>query len=178
MRIRLHARSMHGAPRRGPGKLCNYETLRGAHVLFTSGRRHLLHVFFLRVVIMFTGRSLYRLVHGSRNLRACLRATLLHTSCIVRQADGACIRRSVRKPQEPEPEDCCGNGCKDCVWVDYEKAVEEWRAAQGSPSTPAEDNGERPAEVRAPVDDQTHESSEQNSGNVVLPPDVESTGSS
>jgi hypothetical protein len=25
----------------------------------------------------------------------------------------------IEKPVEPNPNECCGNGCKDCVWESY-----------------------------------------------------------
>lgn len=36
------------------------------------------------------------------------------------------------KPAEPDSQDCCGNGCKDCVWVDYSTALEEWQRGEHS----------------------------------------------
>ena len=34
------------------------------------------------------------------------------------------------KPVEPEPYECCGNGCADCVWVDYWQRLEQWKKQQ------------------------------------------------
>lgn len=32
------------------------------------------------------------------------------------------------KPIEPDMNSCCGNGCVDCVWVQYSEALSEWQA--------------------------------------------------
>jgi hypothetical protein len=35
-------------------------------------------------------------------------------------------------PVEPEPSDCCGEGCSNCVFDQYEAAVERWRRQQAA----------------------------------------------
>lgn len=41
------------------------------------------------------------------------------------------------KPQPPDPYECCGNSCDNCVWTVYWEALEDWerrekrRAARG-----------------------------------------------
>ncbi len=30
------------------------------------------------------------------------------------------------KPTEPDPSECCGRGCENCVYVYYEKALKKW----------------------------------------------------
>ena len=30
------------------------------------------------------------------------------------------------KPVEPDPSECCGRGCENCVYVYYEKALKKW----------------------------------------------------
>lgn len=30
------------------------------------------------------------------------------------------------KPVEPDPAECCGRGCENCVYVYYERALERW----------------------------------------------------
>lgn len=34
-----------------------------------------------------------------------------------------------RPPSEPEPEECCGEGCVRCVYDIYDEALERYRAA-------------------------------------------------
>ena len=31
------------------------------------------------------------------------------------------------KPEEPDPSECCGRGCENCVYIYYERALEKWR---------------------------------------------------
>ena len=31
------------------------------------------------------------------------------------------------RPSEPEPDDCCGNDCRDCVWIDYSLQLALWQ---------------------------------------------------
>lgn len=31
------------------------------------------------------------------------------------------------KPKEPEPHECCGQGCEPCVFDYYERALERWK---------------------------------------------------
>ena len=35
------------------------------------------------------------------------------------------------RPEEPDPSDCCGNGCNDCVWTEYSERVAEWELRSG-----------------------------------------------
>jgi hypothetical protein len=42
-----------------------------------------------------------------------------------------------REPREPEPEECCGQGCAVCVWdrfesnkVEYERKLDDWKRRQ------------------------------------------------
>lgn len=30
------------------------------------------------------------------------------------------------KPIEPDPSECCGRGCENCVYIYYERALERW----------------------------------------------------
>lgn len=34
--------------------------------------------------------------------------------------------RPVQRPQEPDPSECCGNGCPNCVWLDYWDKLNEY----------------------------------------------------
>lgn len=31
-----------------------------------------------------------------------------------------------KKPVEPNPSECCGRDCENCVYVYYEKALKRW----------------------------------------------------
>jgi hypothetical protein len=31
------------------------------------------------------------------------------------------------RPPEPDPRECCGRGCVNCIFVYYEQALERWR---------------------------------------------------
>ena len=31
------------------------------------------------------------------------------------------------RPEEPLPEECCGRGCENCVYVYYERALFRWQ---------------------------------------------------
>jgi hypothetical protein len=35
------------------------------------------------------------------------------------------------RPQEPEPDECCSNDCRDCVWVEYTSKLDAWRSRDG-----------------------------------------------
>eukprot|EP00298_Acanthocystis_sp_HF-20_P023435 c3236_g1_i1.p1 GENE.c3236_g1_i1~~c3236_g1_i1.p1 ORF type:complete len:102 (+),score=24.20 c3236_g1_i1:30-335(+) len=35
-------------------------------------------------------------------------------------------RFNEKPPSEPAPSECCGNGCDECVWVEYWKKMEEY----------------------------------------------------
>ena len=30
------------------------------------------------------------------------------------------------KPVEPDPAECCGRGCENCVYIYYERALKKW----------------------------------------------------
>jgi len=34
------------------------------------------------------------------------------------------------KPQEPSPSQCCGSGCKPCIYDVYEKELAQWERAK------------------------------------------------
>lgn len=36
------------------------------------------------------------------------------------------MARNTRKPPE-EPTNCCGNGCQNCVWIDFWKEMDDFR---------------------------------------------------
>jgi hypothetical protein len=35
------------------------------------------------------------------------------------------------KPQEPDPNHCCGNGCNNCVWINYYEKLKIWEEKAG-----------------------------------------------
>ena len=35
------------------------------------------------------------------------------------------------RPNEPDPMECCGNGCNDCVWTEYSERIAEWELKGG-----------------------------------------------
>lgn len=39
-------------------------------------------------------------------------------------------RRILQKPIEPEPDECCGNDCRFCVYVVYEEDLALWNAQE------------------------------------------------
>ncbi|CAM9756518.1 unnamed protein product [Ectocarpus fasciculatus] len=39
-------------------------------------------------------------------------------------------RNTLTKPEEPEAEECCGNGCATCVWIGYWEELQAWEEAQ------------------------------------------------
>jgi hypothetical protein len=45
-----------------------------------------------------------------------------------------------QKPFEPESDDCCGNGCRDCVWIEYERTLKLWEEAIQSKSQQVQTN--------------------------------------
>lgn len=38
------------------------------------------------------------------------------------------VKAKPEPPREPEPEECCGQGCTPCVYDLYEAALERYRA--------------------------------------------------
>ncbi|CBJ31840.1 expressed unknown protein [Ectocarpus siliculosus] len=39
------------------------------------------------------------------------------------------LRNTLTKPEEPEAEECCGNGCATCVWIGYWEELQAWEEA-------------------------------------------------
>ena len=46
------------------------------------------------------------------------------------------VTNTLVKPKEPEPEECCGNDCRDCVWIDYWKKLELYDEQMRNSKTP------------------------------------------
>ncbi|KAF4528265.1 hypothetical protein B566_EDAN014155 [Ephemera danica] len=42
------------------------------------------------------------------------------------------------EPAEPQPEDCCGQGCASCVWDVYREKLIKWQASRGNISDQCE----------------------------------------
>ncbi|CAM9312228.1 unnamed protein product [Ectocarpus sp. 4 AP-2014] len=40
------------------------------------------------------------------------------------------LRNTLTKPEEPEAEECCGNGCATCVWIGYWEELQAWEEAE------------------------------------------------
>ncbi|CAB1097288.1 unnamed protein product [Ectocarpus sp. CCAP 1310/34] len=40
------------------------------------------------------------------------------------------VRNTLTKPEEPEAEECCGNGCATCVWIGYWEELQAWEEAE------------------------------------------------
>jgi hypothetical protein len=41
--------------------------------------------------------------------------------------DGWPVRADTGAPLEPEPWQCCGNDCVNCVWIQYEEQVNKFK---------------------------------------------------
>lgn len=37
------------------------------------------------------------------------------------------VIKRIPKPKLPNPNECCGTGCKDCVWIKYFNDLENYR---------------------------------------------------
>ena len=44
--------------------------------------------------------------------------------CTKRDIEDLLCRLNKRKPREPDPDDCCGNGCEPCVFDSYDINME------------------------------------------------------
>ncbi|CAM9256125.1 unnamed protein product [Ectocarpus sp. 13 AM-2016] len=40
------------------------------------------------------------------------------------------VRNTLTRPEEPEAEECCGNGCATCVWIGYWEELQAWEEAE------------------------------------------------
>ncbi|CAM9373738.1 unnamed protein product [Ectocarpus sp. 12 AP-2014] len=40
------------------------------------------------------------------------------------------MRNTLARPEEPEAEECCGNGCATCVWIGYWEELQAWEEAE------------------------------------------------
>jgi len=60
------------------------------------------------------------------------------------------------RPQEPSPDECCGRGCEECVWMTYWKDLKCFEAAQADdlgiprPVDPFQELEQRLAAKQAP----------------------------
>lgn len=44
---------------------------------------------------------------------------------------------STTRPVEPEQEDCCGGGCRHCVWDTYAEELRDWQERQAGRLSPS-----------------------------------------
>lgn len=75
--------------------------------------------------------------HWRHRLQQQRRRRLLHASAPAAMGSNQTLPDELRmpdgsithKPQEPDPDECCGRGCVQCVWTTYTQALHEYQAA-------------------------------------------------
>ncbi|XP_044286231.1 NADH-cytochrome b5 reductase-like isoform X3 [Varanus komodoensis] len=92
---------------------------------------HWLHRFFQLTPYIGEGAKLGRLRYQAHSWKAALVACpLMLASCRLSEImDSEDVWLSL-KPSEPLPSQCCGSGCKPCIYDIYQKELEKWEEAK------------------------------------------------